>query len=801
MKFLSIPGTYWTCRNGRVGRFKRVRYCIGNILIILFSAIQIQAQEVRQSGFVRDADNQEPVIGAVIQANGFYSISNEFGYFTIQVDGNKQDTLRISHVSYQPKKFVIDPHSDSLVNIFLDVYQLEEIHVLYDHKFKTRKDQIIGSLTIDADDLAVMPLMAGETDIIKYLATQSGVAAGVEGYSQISVRGGDLFENQYYLDGIPVYNTGHFLGLTSIFNGNIIRRADFYKGSAPSQFGGRLSSVTNIETRKGNKNQWEFNGDFGILDSDVSIEGPISKKRPSSVIASSRVFYIFPLVNELQKNNDGANYYFYDFNLKANYEMSPGSKLELSYFYGQDQLRFSDISNSSTGERTQDQENQDIGNSVLSLRYFNAIKNNYFLTAYVGYTYNEGRFRNINEFSYENFSENSQQDFSAHLRDLYSRINLDILLSNNWQWKNGIESLYHTINPGNLTEIERSQSMDFLNETINTTNSSSFRLLESSVYTALEGYVGSRIKIHPGLRVSTGFSSRSFVRLEPRFSAQYELSATTLKFNAGSFNQYLHPIVYSNSEVQPMVVWLPSNHKRLPQHSDQISVGASRSFLNNQFLLNLEGYYKRYKNLSGISNVSDDFDLFINTEEYLVYGGTGRSYGIELSGEGYFFHKLKVEMYYNWMRSLRRFDSINNGQEYPFKFQREHTFGLSAFYQLTDRWQLSGNFVFNKGHRYTYPLGYVDNSLLADNYFIFNAKNNVNLPAYHRVDLGFIWNKELKDDHIFGVKFGIYNLYGRRNLVSVFPDLGGGEELEFNVKGIVILRSLPYVNLYIKKKL
>src|SRR5690606_2642223 len=184
--------------------------------------------------------------------------------------------------------------------------------------------------------------------------------------------------------------------------------------------------------------------------------------------------------------------------------------------------------------------------------------------------------RALNRY-YENFSESNLQDFSAHLRDLYSRINLDILLSNNWQWKNGIESLYHRIDPGNLTEIERSQSIDFLKESINTTKSSSPRLLESSVYSTLEGYIGDYFRIQPGLRISYGFSSRSFVRLEPRFSAQYELSSTTLKFNAGSFNQYLHPIVYSNSEVQPMVVWLPSNHKRLPQNSDQISVGASRS--------------------------------------------------------------------------------------------------------------------------------------------------------------------------------------------------------------------------------
>ena len=132
---------------------------------------------------------------------------------------------------------------------------------------------------------------------------QSGVASGIETYSQISVRGGGLFENHFYLDGIPVYNTGHFLGLTSIFNGNIIRQAEFYTGAAPAEYGGRLSSVTAIETKKGNKKQWAFNGDFGILDSDISIEGPISDKGPSSVIASSRAFYIFPLVNELQKKH------------------------------------------------------------------------------------------------------------------------------------------------------------------------------------------------------------------------------------------------------------------------------------------------------------------------------------------------------------------------------------------------------------------------------------------------------------------------------------------------------------------
>lgn len=769
------------------------------ILIIVFFAGVALPQQPLQFGFVRDASSQEPIIGAVVQSNYHHSLTNEFGYFSIQVEPI-QDTLFISHVGYQSQTRVIHQQTDSLVTILMEVNQFGEIHVVYDQKFKTRKNQRIGSMVIGADDLSEMPMLAGETDIIKYLSMQSGVASGIETYSQISVRGGGLFENHFYLDGIPVYNTGHFLGLTSIFNGNIIRQAEFYTGAAPAEYGGRLSSVTAIETKKGNKKQWAFNGDFGILDSDISIEGPISDKGPSSVIASSRAFYIFPLVNELQKNTEGANFYFYDLNLKANYEISPGSKLELSYFYGQDKLRYNDISRNSTGEMTNHTEDQDVSNSVVSLRYFNAIQKKYFLSAIAGYTDNRGGFNNSNELSYSSYNERNQQAFSAQLRDFYSKVKLDILLPDNWRWTNGIESLYHNINPGRLSEHYFTQSGDISQESTHMTTNPTLRMMESSIFSSLDGYISKHMRIQPGLRISSGISSRHFIRLEPRLSVQYERPAATFKFNVGSTNQYLHPIIFGNSEIQPMIVWLPVNKDRKPQRSDQISIGVSTPFWNNRMMMNTEIYYKNYRELLTLRQVVDNFDLFIHTEKYLAYGGTGTSYGIEWSGEGH-FNKLKINLFYNWMRSFRQFDEINNGREYPFKFQREHSFGLNAHYRLSDQLQMSGAFVLNSGHRYTYPLGYVDQSLLTDQYFIFNDRNNVNLPAYHRADLGIVWNKVIKEDHVFGVKFGIYNLYGRKNAVSVFPDWVDDETSEFQVKGIVILRFLPYINVTLNRKL
>ncbi|WP_236972386.1 TonB-dependent receptor [Membranihabitans marinus] len=771
-------------------------------LLLLFTASSLCGQSLTISGYVKDFTNNEVIIDAVIQTQNQYTTTNAHGYFSLSLKADQPITLTVSHVGFEPQSIKLNPDNDSVINFLMKVHELETLKVIYDQKFKTHKDQLPGAQTIESSDLANASLMLGEADIIKYLALQSGVTTGVEGFAQISVRGGGLYENQYYLDGIPMYNTGHLLGLSSIFNGNIIKKANFYKGHVPSQYGGRLSSFTAIETKNGNSNRWEFNGDFGLIDSDASIEGPLFKKKKSSIIISSRAFYIIPLINELRKEEGAVNYYFYDLNVKANMEIDDKSKIELSYFYGRDHLRTGKYRPPSTVMETKsDLEKQNISNAVLSLRYSNAIDKKSFLTAHLGYTSNKSDIYNGFGFAFDQLSNLTENNFSAQIQDIYARINLDRLLNNNFRWINGVETILHTLAPGQLSTSYLSQFGNEKTQSSNRLTQSNQHLTQISLFSNIDGKLSKNIRSNLGLRITTAISNSTYLRLEPRLAIFYSWKDITFKASANLHHQYLHPLVLGNNERQPMAIWQSTNKNTKPQSSKLLSLGLIKPIFNNKINWSIDGFYKFYNHLISAQNSATGFELFFEPEKYLNYNGRGRAYGIETTAETILGDKIQLHTTYTWTKSFRQFDDVFDGKEFPFKFQREHNIGLNAIYRLSERWSLSSNFVFNSGQRFSFPVAYVENSNLVRNFFLFNQRNNIELPPYHRLDLGAVWNKQINKVYNFAIKFGVYNAYSKKNPIVVYPDvfLEGGEY--FAIKGEVLFQALPYINFKIHRLL
>ena len=76
--------------------------------------------------------------------------------------------------------------------------------------------------------------MFGEADIIKTFAVDARrVGAGTEGTAGMYVRGGNVDENLFLIDGNPVYQINHIGGIFSAFNPEAISGMDFFKSGFP----------------------------------------------------------------------------------------------------------------------------------------------------------------------------------------------------------------------------------------------------------------------------------------------------------------------------------------------------------------------------------------------------------------------------------------------------------------------------------------------------------------------------------------------------------------------------------------
>ena len=112
----------------------------------------------------------------------------------------------------------------------------------------------------------------------------------MEGSSGFYVRGGGIDQNLVLLDEAVVYNPGHLLGFFSVFNGDAIKNTTLIKGGMPAQYGGRLSSVLDIQMKEGNDKTYEAEGGIGLIASRLTFEGPIQKEKSSFIVSARRTY-------------------------------------------------------------------------------------------------------------------------------------------------------------------------------------------------------------------------------------------------------------------------------------------------------------------------------------------------------------------------------------------------------------------------------------------------------------------------------------------------------------------------------
>jgi len=715
------------------------------------------------SGFIKDAKTGELLLFAniVVVELKTGTSTNQYGYYSLKLPAGNYN-LKYSYLGYETVIRRVDLKSNLHSDIELppQAETLKEVEIAGNSEKSEVRSLEMGTIHLDIKQLKAIPVLFGEKDILKGIQLLAGVSPGSEGSSNYFVRGGEADQNHILLDEAPVYNASHLMGFFSVFNSDAIKDVKLYKGGIPAQYGGRASSVLDIRMRDGNSKEWGVTGGIGLIASRFTVEGPIVKDK-GSIMISGRRTYADVMVKAVSNVADSTTFYFYDFNLKANYTLGERDRMYLSGYLGRDIFGRKEMG-------------FDSGNATLTLRWNHTISQELFLNTCLIYSdYNYGFKASFGNNSFKLSS--GILDYSIK-QDYTWYPNPDNMIRFGWI------STYHQFKPGNFTSGNSADTTGILS-TIEPQQA-----LESGIYVSNEQIISKKFSMNYGVRVSLfnnigpytvkNYNSNkeiidsivwpaskiynTYVGFEPRITGNYLINNTnSIKASYNRMFQYLH--ILSNSiSSSPTDIWTPSTPLIKPTIADQFSLGYFKNLPKKNWDVSVEAYYKIFSNLVDYKNGANTF-LNPNLEAELEFG-KGRAYGVEFSltrTSG----KLTGWVSYTLAKSEKQFDQINFGNWFPARQDRTHNISIVATYQLTNRITFSGNWIYYTGDAVTFPNG----KYMIDSTFInlYTDRNASRMPNYHRMDLGLTYQFKPKKRWSSDINFSIYNVYNRKNAYSI----------------------------------
>lgn len=731
------------------------------------------------SGYVRDSLSGETLIGATVSVNGHGKgiASNQFGFYSITLPRGVYSVV-ISFTGYMLQQLDISFDKNIEQNFYLSNKPvLQEVIVSASAR---RRDENVTTAQMGKIDLSIsqvksVPVLLGETDLLKTLQLLPGVRNAGEGNTGMYVRGGGPDQNLILLDDAIVYNTGHLFGFFSIFNSDAIKNISLVKGGMSAQYGGRLSSVLDIAMKEGNLNKFEAEGGIGAIASRLSFQGPIKKNKSSFIVSGRRTYIDLVAKPFISEKSDfyGSGYYFYDFNAKVNYIFSEKDRLYLSGYFGRDVFTYRNARRAFKADIPW-------GNSTATLRWNHVFSRKLFANTTLVY----------NDYAFS-FGA-SQNDFniklSSGIHDWSAKTDFDYYASPQHKLRFGAAYTYHTFTP-NILNGSQGDTRFYPN------NESSKYAGETGIYLQDDWEIGKRIKINAGLRYSRfvqlgpysifahdlngnktdsitygrNKAVKTYDGFEPRFTMRYAIDDETSFKAAVTRNiQYIHLVSNAGSTL-PTDLWVPSTFRVKPQLSWQYAAGLFKNFSNNMLETSVELYYKRMNNQ--IEYREGYTPSLKDPEEDFVFG-KGWSYGTEL-----FITKKKGKLTgwigYTLSWTWRQFDTLNAGVKFPSKYDRRHDLSVVGTYQLNKKWKFSAVFVYGSGNAVSLPERfYVIGGVLTQEY---SQINQYRLAPYHRMDLSATLTPQTKPNRKWQQSwvFSIYNVYSRLNPYFIYISQDG----------------------------
>jgi hypothetical protein len=769
------------------------------------------------SGYINDSKNGEAMIGVkvVIPSINQGAVTNTYGFYSLTVpSGVYQIEFRSGIYPIETKN--IDLSKDVTYNIELgsQVMDLQEV-IINAKKNDNVNSTKMGQMELEMEKIKTLPAFMGEVDVVKTLQLLPGVSSVAEGGQGFYVRGGGPDQNLVLLDEGVVYNAAHLFGFFSVFNADAVKSVNLIKGGMPANFGGRMSSVLEVNMNEGNNKRFKMTGGIGAISSRLTLEGPIVKDKGSFIVSARRT-YIDVLMKAFIPDTSpfaGSSYFFYDFNAKLNYRLSQKDKIFISGYYGKDVFNFSDREGGFNARMPW-------GNGIAAVRWNHLFTNKLFMNV-------TGTFSDY-MFKFGSAQDQFRFELASGVRDIGGKVDFSYFPNSKHSLKWGGNYIFHTFTPTSVSA--QTDSVVF-----NTGAAQKLFSHETAFYVLDEFDLNDKLKFNVGLRYSMFHHVGPFTRfikgdgistpdstvqynngdlikfyhgLEPRFSMRWLLpDNSSIKAGYAYNYQYVHLTSLSAVSL-PTDIWYPTTDIAKPEKGWQASVGYFRNFLDDKFETSVEVYYKKMDNMIEFKegalpgdNVND------NTDNLLVFG-EGWAYGIE------FFIKKNVGKFtgwigYTWAKTDRRFPDLNEGKIFPAKYDRRHDLSVVASYKFSERWTFSTSFVYATGNTLTLPSSwYVHEQNLLFNY---GARNSTRMAPYHRLDISATrYDKPTKVvvDKVTGQEvqkkkkfrsnwaFSVYNVYSRANPFFLFIDNDGNfldGNFKLSVKQVSLFPIIPSV--------
>jgi outer membrane receptor for ferrienterochelin and colicin len=743
------------------------------LLLLTLGTLGLYAQKITINGYITDKKSGERLLGASVffESKNIGSTSNAYGFYSITLPaGTDSVEFKVSYVGYAAfsQKLVLD--KDITLNIELEtVKDLTAVTVMASKKGSIQNRTQMSSIDLPIETIKSLPAFLGEVDVMKAIQLLPGIQAGTEGSSGIYVRGGGPDQNLILLDGVPVYNVSHLFGFFSVFNADALNSVEVMKGGFPARYGGRLSSVIDIRMKEGNKNEFHGEGSTGIIASRLTLEGPIGKKKNISYMFSGRRTYLDlitrPLIKATTAGEITAGYYFYDLNGKINFKLGEKDHVYVSGYFGNDKFyaREKYDNNGPNGtEKNEFRSGLKWGNATAVARWNHEFSRKLFGNL----TFHFSRY-NFDVFADERSESPSSNEryylkYLSGIRDWSARYDVDFLPNPNHFIKAGISAVTHYYKPG---AVQSKVTSAYGNEDT---------LIRYQFIRAkeLDAYIEDDIRISPKLKANlglhfTGFNVNKefFTSIQPRVSMRYLINPDlSVKASYVRMNQYIHLLTNSGIGL-PTDLWVPVTKKVPPQHAHQYSAGLAYNY-KNAYEISIEGYYKTMQNIIEYAEGASYLNATSNWEDK-VEVGKGWSYGAE-----FFVQKKKGKttgmLGYTLSWTNRKFDNINNGKAFPYKYDRRHDFKIAVVHKVSNRLEFSAEWIYGTGQAITLPTEvYLESDQREVE--VYDGRNNFRMKSYHRFDVSMKMSKKKKWGERAWI-IGVYNAYSRQNPFFIYRD-------------------------------
>lgn len=758
--------------------------------IIFFLKVKKVAKSLTISGYVEDAESGERLIAATVYCPeiGRGTTTNEYGFFSLTLPQVNQNGLPqnvvFSYIGYQETVREMNIDSDLSLTVGLSPsLTLAEVVVTPQ---ATQNDLLPGpgpGISLAANAFPAAPDMGGESDLLRMVQLLPGVQSGADGFGGINVRGGDSGQNLVLLDGVPVYNPAHLLGLLSIFNTAAVKNAQVITSGIPARYGGRLSSVIDVRTKEGSSKKRSGEAGVDFISAKGSVEMPFAKGKGTLLLAVRKTVSDFLLADVVQRTiaTDSLNiqdeYRFSDFNWKVSYQFSDKNRWYFSYYRGWDDYSgiLSETFDIDPEENilveTEDETQLTWGNHVAALRWNHVFNPRVFSNTTL--TLSKYQFMNNNFGTLSAIEEELEDEvdfgyffgIGSEVLDVSLSSDYEVSRSPNHYLRFGFGTIYHALKPEQtFTEIDAADGTDLDDlglEDVDEGTATLQSALEFHWYFEDEFKVGKRWHFNTGLRLSGITGEQIYLTPEPRLRARYRLNDRwKLTAAIDRTAQYLHRLTFNEINL-PSDVWIPVDFDSAPERSWQGTIGASGE-LDEGLNLGVEAFGKTFRNVRSFA-IFQDLDSLGFQNEY-VPSIDGTAYGLE-----FFLRKTGRRtggwLSYTWSKADRKISEPLSGPEYAFQYDRRHDLKIFLYHRLTERWQLGLNWVYGSPQ----PRLYTDEDAVpgepssSENLLPYPFRQPERLAPYHRLDLSAAYSFKGKFlEHTF--KLSAYNLYDRKNV-------------------------------------